>query len=104
MKLKSTANLHHSGATVGALLMLASAFLFAVLDGLIKLLGPPFRIWDIAFYRFACGLAILVLIMGRNFLCFSRTCYRDSPDPHFHRFSPFLFFSSFRRLLLALIF
>jgi drug/metabolite transporter (DMT)-like permease len=62
MKLKSTANLHHSGATVGALLMLASAFLFAVLDGLIKLLGPPFRIWDIAFYRFACGLAILVLI------------------------------------------
>jgi drug/metabolite transporter (DMT)-like permease len=46
--------------------MLASAFLFAVLDGLIKLLGPPFRIWDIAFYRFAGGLAILVLIVGRN--------------------------------------
>ena len=69
MNLKFSANarsLRHSGATVGALLMLASAFLFAVLDGLIKLLGPPFRIWDIAFYRFACGLAILVLIVGRR--------------------------------------
>ena len=69
MNLKSTANTRsprHSSATVGALLMLASAFLFAVLDGLIKLLGPPFRIWDIAFYRFACGLAILVLIIGRK--------------------------------------
>jgi drug/metabolite transporter (DMT)-like permease len=43
--------------------MLAAAFLFAVLDGLIKLLGPPFRVWDIAFYRFACGLAILLPIL-----------------------------------------
>jgi drug/metabolite transporter (DMT)-like permease len=44
--------------------MLAAALLFAVLDGLIKLLGPPFRVWDIAFYRFACGLAILLPILG----------------------------------------
>lgn len=69
MNLKLTASarsLRHSNATVGALLMLASAFLFAVLDGLIKLLGPPFRIWDIAFYRFACGLAILVIVVGRR--------------------------------------
>ena len=50
--------------TLGALLMLAAAFLFAVLDGLIKLLGPPFRVWDIAFYRFACGLLILLPILG----------------------------------------
>ena len=54
----------NSSATRGALLMLAAAFLFAVLDGLIKLLGPPFRVWDIAFYRFACGLAILLPILG----------------------------------------
>jgi len=47
-------------ATVGACLMLAAALLFGVVSGLIKLLGPPFRVWDIAFYRFACGLAILV--------------------------------------------
>ena len=54
----------NSAPTVGALLMLAAALLFAVLDGLIKLLGPPFRVWDIAFYRFACGLAILLPIIG----------------------------------------
>lgn len=54
--------------SVGAILMLASAFLFAVLDSLIKLLGPPFRVWDIAFYRFAFGLTVLTLIsgLGRN--------------------------------------
>ncbi len=46
--------------------MLAAAFLFAVLDSLIKLLGPPFRVWDIAFYRFACGLAILVSVFAWN--------------------------------------
>lgn len=57
-------NLSNSSPTGGALLMLAAAFLFAVLDGLIKLLGPPFRVWDIAFYRFACGLAILLPILG----------------------------------------
>jgi hypothetical protein len=47
MKLKSTSKaraLLHSTANVGALLMLASAFFFAVLDGLIKLLGPPYSI------------------------------------------------------------
>ncbi len=44
--------------------MLASAFLFSVLDGLIKLLGPGFRIWDIAFYRFGFGLVILIGILG----------------------------------------
>jgi drug/metabolite transporter (DMT)-like permease len=54
----------NSAPAVGALLMLAAALLFAVLDGLIKFLGPPFRVWDIAFYRFACGLAILLPIMG----------------------------------------
>jgi drug/metabolite transporter (DMT)-like permease len=44
--------------------MLASAFHFAVLDGLIKLLGPSFRVWDIAFYRFGCGMIILLAIFG----------------------------------------
>lgn len=53
-----------SGPSAGTLLMLASAFLFSVLDGLIKLLGPGFRIWDIAFYRFGFGLVILIGIMG----------------------------------------
>ena len=46
--------------SAGTLLMLASAFLFSVLDGLIKLMGPGFRIWDIAFYRFGYGSMLIV--------------------------------------------
>lgn len=56
-------NLNHTALT-GPLLMLSAAFLFAVLDGLIKLLGPSFRVWDIAFYRFGCGLVILIATFG----------------------------------------
>ena len=55
-----------SDRSAGTLLMLASAFLFSVLDGLIKLMGPGFRIWDIAFYRFGFGLVILIAILGWN--------------------------------------
>ena len=51
-------------AAAGPFLMLTAAFLFAVLDGLIKLLGPSFRVWDIAFYRFGCGLVILLAAFG----------------------------------------
>lgn len=54
----------HSYRSAGTLLMLASAFLFSVLDGLIKLFGPAFRVWDIAFYRFGFGLVILIGILG----------------------------------------
>jgi drug/metabolite transporter (DMT)-like permease len=53
-----------AGLPAGPMLMLASAFLFAVLDGLIKLMGPAFRTWDIAFYRFGFGLVILIGILG----------------------------------------
>ena len=44
--------------------MTASAMLFAILDGLIKIIGPSFRSWDIAFYRFGCGLVILIAMFG----------------------------------------
>lgn len=53
-------------AGLGATLMLSSAFMFAVLDGLIKLLGTGFSVWDISFYRFGCGMAILLAISGRG--------------------------------------
>ena len=56
-------NLNHT-ALAGPLLMLTAAFLFAVLDGLIKSLGPSFRVWDIAFYRFGGGLVILIATFG----------------------------------------
>ena len=57
-------HISRSGRWTGTGLMLASAFLFSVLDGLIKLSGPGFRIWDIAFYRFGLGLVILIGILG----------------------------------------
>lgn len=53
-------------AWVGPVLMLSSAFIFSLMDCLIKFLNPSFRIWDIAFYRFGCGMAILVLLFGRH--------------------------------------
>ncbi len=61
-------SLLQSAPSVGGFLRLAAAFLFAVLGGLINLLGPPFRVWDIAFYPFACSLVILVAIFGIFFL------------------------------------
>ena len=54
----------HEGLLFGPFLMLAAAFLFAVLDGLIKSMGPNYRVWDIAFYRWGGGFALLVIILG----------------------------------------
>jgi hypothetical protein len=39
--------------------MLAAALVFAVLDGLIKMMGPAFRVWDIAFLRWGGSLVLL---------------------------------------------
>ena len=50
----------------GPLLMLSAAFGFAVLDSLIKLLGPSYRIWDIAFYRWGIGFVLLLILFGRQ--------------------------------------
>ncbi len=46
--------------------MLTAAFMFGVLDGLIKLMGPSYRIWDIAFFRWGMGLVLLVIIFWRQ--------------------------------------
>ena len=46
--------------------MLGAAIMFGLLDGMIKLIGPTFRIWDIAFYRWGLGLVLLVIIFGRR--------------------------------------
>jgi drug/metabolite transporter (DMT)-like permease len=48
----------------GPLLMLAAALIFAVLDGLIKLMDPAFRVWDIAFLRWGGSFALLVVFFG----------------------------------------
>jgi len=44
--------------------MLLAAFLFAILGVLIKILGPSYRVWDIAFYRFVGGSLVLLAIFG----------------------------------------
>ncbi|NNL75578.1 MAG: DMT family transporter [Desulfobacterales bacterium] len=44
--------------------MLASALMFTLLDGLIKLMGPEYGVWDIAFYRWGGGFVLLVAIFG----------------------------------------
>jgi drug/metabolite transporter (DMT)-like permease len=53
-------------AVAGPLLMLSAALLFTMLNVLIKLLGPQFRVWDIGFYRFVGGIALLLAVFGRR--------------------------------------
>ena len=48
----------------GFLIMLIAAFLFAILGVLIKILGPGYRVWDIAVYRFVGGTMVLLAIFG----------------------------------------
>ena len=48
----------------GPAFMLSSAFFFAILGLLIKLLSPSFSVWDIAMYRFGGGAIILLAIFG----------------------------------------
>lgn len=51
-------------ALAGAGLMLTAAFLFSLMGLMIKLLGPDFRVWDVAMYRFAGGLTVLLIGFG----------------------------------------
>jgi len=53
-----------NSTALGPLLMLTSASMFSVLDILIKTLGPQFRVWDIAFYRWGGGFAVMVLVFS----------------------------------------
>jgi drug/metabolite transporter (DMT)-like permease len=53
-------------AVAGPLLMLSAALLYTVLNVLIKLLGPQFRVWDIGFYRFVGGAVVLLAVFGRR--------------------------------------
>jgi len=58
--------IHMEARVAGPLFMLAAALLFTLLNLQIKLLGPVFSAWDIGFYRFAGGIAVLVAIFGRR--------------------------------------
>jgi drug/metabolite transporter (DMT)-like permease len=50
----------------GLVIMLASAGIFAVMGLLMKLLGPEYRVWDIAIYRFVGGAVILGALFRFN--------------------------------------
>lgn len=58
---------------LGPLIMTSAALQFAVMNFTVKLLGPSFSAWHIAFYRFTGGVIVLLLIIlgqgggrGRN--------------------------------------
>jgi drug/metabolite transporter (DMT)-like permease len=53
-----------SNTALGPILMLTSACMFSVLDVLIKTLGPQFRVWDIAFYRWGGSFAVMMLVFS----------------------------------------
>lgn len=61
--MKNTLNTPETALT-GPAFMLGSALMFTVMDGLIKIIGPSFRVWDIAFYRFCFGIVFLIGIYG----------------------------------------
>jgi drug/metabolite transporter (DMT)-like permease len=48
----------------GPAIMMVSALMFAVLGFLIKIMGPSFRVWDIAVYRFGGSAVLLWIIFG----------------------------------------
>ena len=50
----------------GPLLMFSSALSFTAHSIVIKLMGPQFSIWDMAFYRFFGGMVLLIAIFGRH--------------------------------------
>jgi drug/metabolite transporter (DMT)-like permease len=61
-----------NAAVLGPVLMLTSALMFFVLDIIIKMIGPEFRVWDIAFYRWGGGFAVMMIIFswqGNPFKC-----------------------------------
>ena len=46
--------------------MISSALGFAILDFLVKLMGPSYRVWDIAFYRWGIGFLLLMFLFSRR--------------------------------------
>ncbi len=53
-------------SAAGPLLMLGAALMFTIMNVLVKIVGPEFRVWDLAFYRFAGGFVILTTFLGRT--------------------------------------
>lgn len=54
----------HQPATRGIVLMLSAAVLFAVMVLIIKVMGPQYRVWDIATFRLTGGAILLLMLFG----------------------------------------
>ncbi|MGB7920827.1 MAG: DMT family transporter [Desulfobacterales bacterium] len=63
---KARAQVPLDATVAGPLFMLSAALLFTLLNIIIKLLGPQYRVWDIGFYRFCGGVLLLVAVFGRR--------------------------------------
>lgn len=64
--LKVNGKVEMDAAVAGPLFMLSAALLYTLLNILIKLLDPQYRIWDIGFYRFFGGALVLLAVFGRH--------------------------------------
>ncbi len=53
-------------AVAGPLFMLSAALLYTLLNILVKLMDPQYRVWDIGFYRFFGGALVLLAVFGRH--------------------------------------
>jgi drug/metabolite transporter (DMT)-like permease len=53
-------------AMAGPLFMLSAALLFTVFNLLLKMLGPQYTVWHIAFFRFFGGMVVLLMVFGRH--------------------------------------
>lgn len=62
---KSPRGVPLDAGVAGPLFMLSAAFLFTVLNLLVKLLGPEYSVWHIGFFRFFGGVVVLWMIFGR---------------------------------------
>ena len=63
---KDLSRVHLNASVAGPLFMLSAGLLFTMLNVLIKLLGPDFRVWDIGFFRFFGSIVVLLIVFGRG--------------------------------------
>lgn len=49
---------------IGPILMISAGLMFMTMNVIIKLIGPEFRVWDITFFRWFGGMAILMIVFG----------------------------------------
>jgi drug/metabolite transporter (DMT)-like permease len=63
---KTKGKVQMDAAVAGPLFMLSAALLYTLLNILVKLLDPQYRVWDIGFYRFFGGAVVLLAVFGRH--------------------------------------